>query len=516
MAIVMASGEPLAVREAPAVEVSAMTVEAEAPALAAADAPAGTEAIDAEAAVEAKAPPADPAAVEEAARASGILGLMGSESGHFLASPYGGAFAVGSDDADVWGGLTGTEVGESYGVGGLGLVGTGRGGGGTGEGTIGLGSGSGYGRGSGAGFRGRSARAGRFDPAIQSRVLTVGVVDDNADRAGYAKALEKLAAARAGMNVPKDMWEMEAPARRHDARPRALDVALVIDTTGSMGDELEYLKVEIRDIAREIEAEFPGVEQRWGMVVYKDRGDEYVTRKVDFADIDAFVASLGEQSAGGGGDYPEAMDAALTTSAELGWRGGDEAARMVFLVADAPAHAGAATRRFASAVMEHRAAKTAIYAVAGSGVGDEAEAELRLAARVTGGQYIFLTDHSGVGGSHAAPKVDQFEVESLHDAMARMIRGELGGDGAKRAGEKEAPPAPTPAVETVSAPAPVVVAAPPAPVVVVTLPAAPAQRSFWDEVAERLAAHLLFVSGVLTTILIALGLDALVIRRRRR
>jgi uncharacterized protein YfaS (alpha-2-macroglobulin family) len=53
-------------------------------------------------------------------------------SGHFRATPYGGAFAAGNDDADVWGGLTGTEVGEAYGVGGLGLVGYGRGGGGTG------------------------------------------------------------------------------------------------------------------------------------------------------------------------------------------------------------------------------------------------------------------------------------------------------------------------------------------------------------------------------------------------
>jgi hypothetical protein len=58
---------------------------------------------------------------------AGILGVMGEESGHFLASPYGGAFAKGGDDEDVWGGLTGTEIGEAYGVGGLGLVGTGRG-----------------------------------------------------------------------------------------------------------------------------------------------------------------------------------------------------------------------------------------------------------------------------------------------------------------------------------------------------------------------------------------------------
>ena len=105
-----------------------------------------------------------------AAKSAGILGVMQQQGGSFLASPYGGAFAVGNDDEDVWGGLTGNEVGEAYGVGGLGLVGTGRGGGGTGEGTIGLGntgligkgggggSGSGYGRGSGAGFGGRGKR----------------------------------------------------------------------------------------------------------------------------------------------------------------------------------------------------------------------------------------------------------------------------------------------------------------------------------------------------------------------
>jgi Ca-activated chloride channel family protein len=66
----------------------------------------------------------------------------GQQPGHFLASPDGGAFAVGNDDEDVWGGLTGTEIGEAYGVGGLGLVGTGRGGGGDGQGLMGLGYGS--------------------------------------------------------------------------------------------------------------------------------------------------------------------------------------------------------------------------------------------------------------------------------------------------------------------------------------------------------------------------------------
>ena len=50
------------------------------------------------------------------ARNAGILGVVQQESGHFLASPYGGAFAVGNDDENVWGGLGGTEVGDAHGV----------------------------------------------------------------------------------------------------------------------------------------------------------------------------------------------------------------------------------------------------------------------------------------------------------------------------------------------------------------------------------------------------------------
>jgi tetratricopeptide (TPR) repeat protein len=81
---------------------------------------------------------------------------------------------------DVWGALTGTESGWSFGVGGLGLSGTGRGGGGVGGATIGLGStgligkgsgtGSGYGRGAGAGFGGRGTRV----PTVRQGQMSLG------------------------------------------------------------------------------------------------------------------------------------------------------------------------------------------------------------------------------------------------------------------------------------------------------------------------------------------------------
>jgi len=107
---------------------------------------------------------------EEQAKNAGVLGILKQEQGAHLASIFGRDSALGSDADNVMGGLVGTAVGEAYGVGGLGLVGSGRGGGGTGEGTIGLGnlgtigkgggggSGSGYGRGAG-GLGGRRAHA---------------------------------------------------------------------------------------------------------------------------------------------------------------------------------------------------------------------------------------------------------------------------------------------------------------------------------------------------------------------
>lgn len=107
---------------------------------------------------------------EEQAKNAGILGVLKQTEGSHIASIFGRDSALGNDADDVLGGLIGNQIGEAYGVGGLGLVGTGSGGGGTGEGTIGLGNlgtighgggggnGSGYGRGAG-GLGGRRAKA---------------------------------------------------------------------------------------------------------------------------------------------------------------------------------------------------------------------------------------------------------------------------------------------------------------------------------------------------------------------
>jgi hypothetical protein len=46
---------------------------------------------------------------------------------------------------------------------------------------------------------------------------------------------------------------------------------------------------------------------------------------------------------------------------------------------------------------------------------------MRSTALATNGNYIFITDHSGVGGKHTEPVIDNYEVELLNDIIVRTI-----------------------------------------------------------------------------------------------
>lgn len=220
-------------------------------------------------------------------------------------------------------------------------------------------------------------------------------------------------------------WEIVLPQAPSEM-PANLDLALVIDTTGSMSDELEYLKVEIDDIAARVDRMFPNVDVRFALVVYRDEGDEYVSQTFDFSSsLSDFRGTLARHRANGGGDYPEAVHEAMEKATQLSWRDKDTA-RVLFLVGDAPPHDRYAARTVA-AVEELRRQGVRIYPVAASGVKEKAEFVMRSAAFLTLGEYLFLTDHSGVGRPHAAPHVPQYTVEFLSGLMFRMIASELAG-----------------------------------------------------------------------------------------
>lgn len=220
-------------------------------------------------------------------------------------------------------------------------------------------------------------------------------------------------------------WVFTLPGAIEGA-PTALDLAFVLDTTGSMGDELEYLKTEVKTIADYVHGAFTGVSIHYALVLYRDHGDAYVTRSFDFtSDLAAFQDDLAAQSAEGGGDTPEAMEEALALVPQLQWRAGNTA-RLTFLLADAPPH-GDGYQPYLQAVDALRPKGIRLYPVAASGVDPEAEYLMRAGAEATGGRYVFLTDDSGVGGEHMEPHIPCYEVELLSKLLYREIASELTG-----------------------------------------------------------------------------------------
>jgi hypothetical protein len=285
-------------------------------------------------------------------------------------------------------------------------------------------SASGGPEGPGGGATGDGATPGE---PVQSGQLTAGVWDDNLNFDFY---MQYVAETSSLAGLPSfSLGEREA-ARDRALAPRGplneLDVAVLFDTTGSMGDELSYLQSEVSAIAQRIKIKFPSTTPRFGLVVYRDHGDEYVTRSFDFtADLSVFQANLSAQSADGGGDYPEAVPEGLEEAVALPWRGGP-VARMMFWIADAPHRSG--TEQAVKAQLSAAVQKDIhIYPVAASGTDERAESTFRTAAQVTGGRYLFLTDDSGIGDAHKEPRIPCYHVTRFDSAMVRMIESELTG-----------------------------------------------------------------------------------------
>jgi hypothetical protein len=209
------------------------------------------------------------------------------------------------------------------------------------------------------------------------------------------------------------------------ARVTKLDLMLVVDTTGSMGDEISYLQAELRSIIGAITAKHRDLDIRIGFVFYRDLGDDYVTRTVAFdRDIGRVQGALARQEANGGGDYPEAMDQAMIRAVGQDWR--PDAVKSLLLVADAPPHDDKFARTWQAAEAA-RARRIHITPVAASGVADKAEYAMRAMAAATQSRYLFLTDDSGVGNPHAPPAIDCYLVTRLDALVRRVIDSQISG-----------------------------------------------------------------------------------------
>ena len=201
------------------------------------------------------------------------------------------------------------------------------------------------------------------------------------------------------------------------------DIAFVVDATGSMGDEIEFLKNDLVDIIGKAEAVRPSSKMRTAALFYRDEGDEYLTRHADFTDkLSSTAKFVNNQRADGGGDYPEAVHTALEDMLQkLSW---DENARtrLAFLILDAPAHYQQnVINSLQQSIKSCAKMGIRLIPVAASGVDKNTEFMLRFFAITTGGTYVFITDDSGVGNSHIKASVGHYEVEQLNDLIIRLI-----------------------------------------------------------------------------------------------
>jgi hypothetical protein len=211
------------------------------------------------------------------------------------------------------------------------------------------------------------------------------------------------------------------------ARPvRNFDLMIALDSTGSMGDEIEFLKSELGSILADIQHAYPELNIRVGLVSYRDIGDDYVTRTDPLtSNFNLIEQRLGITRGTGGGDMPEAMDQALIRAVGQNWR--PDAVKTLLLVADAPPHDNLQGRAFAAAEAA-RARRVQIVPIAASGVDDRAEYFMRAVAAATQSRYIFLTDDSGIGNPHAEPDVDCYVVTQLATAIRRVLASQISGE----------------------------------------------------------------------------------------
>ena len=207
---------------------------------------------------------------------------------------------------------------------------------------------------------------------------------------------------------------------------KTLDFMIMCDTTGSMGDELNYLKMELDDIITRVKNDNANIPIRLSVNFYRDEGDDYVVRENPFTtDIDAACRALAAEKAAGGGDTPEAVHTALESA--LNNHSWDEnSVKIMFIVLDAPPHNDPQVIDSVNKLIKQAAEMgVRIIPIASSGIDKGTEYLLRTMAFTTGGTYTFLTNDSGIGGSHIEPTVGAYNVEKLNDMMVRIVNGYL-------------------------------------------------------------------------------------------
>lgn len=223
--------------------------------------------------------------------------------------------------------------------------------------------------------------------------------------------------------------ELSLELDSHSEKLNVIEIMFVVDVTGSMGDEINFLKAELADVIGKIAKNDSETVIKLAFIFYRDVDDEVPFDEYEFLDVTNAAgmhqrqADLEKQQASGGGDYEEAVDEALERAVNAQWSTG-ATTKLIFHVLDAPAHSGSKYEdKFNAAVVQAAEKGIRICPILCSGAAEITEYTMRQAAIYTGGTFIFVTDDSGIGNSHYDPNIPNVTVELLNSMLVRLVKG---------------------------------------------------------------------------------------------
>jgi len=195
----------------------------------------------------------------------------------------------------------------------------------------------------------------------------------------------------------------------------SIDVVFVIDSTGSMADEIRTVKTHLTKIIEEVEGGQPSPYLRVGVVSYRDHKPEeqrFLYRKLELTnDVKKAVQFIWGIEARGGGDLPEAVADGLNIAINnMGWEdalqnqqvSSSYQRKLIFLIGDAAPHGeGSSDNSFEQGcpngydyrrnIDDAKERGIRIYTVSGSGIDSVGVRIFKEIAGKTGGDYTYLS-----------------------------------------------------------------------------------------------------------------------------
>ena len=229
-----------------------------------------------------------------------------------------------------------------------------------------------------------------------------------------------------------------APAPAVAARGPRIEVAFVLDATGSMGSYISEARDRIKEIADGLSSGTPQPELRFALVSFRDKGDDYVTHLDRFTEKIIVIRGVFDRiMVDGGGDILETVLEGLAVAIrQLAWSATDgHVIKLIYLVGDAPAHHYQDSPSEKALAAEARKKGIVIHTiVCGNGMTKDGLETWDQLARLTEGRTLKLTEGArsavaGIGGpgaTGAAPTTLAAGIGSTTKAYSASVGVDYG------------------------------------------------------------------------------------------